>query len=60
MRREKTRGAYVIAAGGTGGHIFLGIALAREICGRRPEAEILFVGSRHGLEAKLVSPSVHP
>src|SRR5206468_262775 len=45
---------YVIAAGGTGGHIFPGIALAREIRARRPEAEILFVGSRHGLEAKLV------
>ncbi len=44
----------MIAAGGTGGHIFPGIALAREIRARRPEAEILFVGSRHGLEAKLV------
>ena len=60
MRREKTRGAYVIAAGGTGGHIFLGVALAREIRGRRPEAEILFVGSRHGLEAKLVSDAGFP
>jgi UDP-N-acetylglucosamine--N-acetylmuramyl-(pentapeptide) pyrophosphoryl-undecaprenol N-acetylglucosamine transferase len=45
---------YVIAAGGTGGHIFPGIALAREIRARRPEAGILFVGSRHGLETKLV------
>jgi UDP-N-acetylglucosamine--N-acetylmuramyl-(pentapeptide) pyrophosphoryl-undecaprenol N-acetylglucosamine transferase len=44
----------VIAAGGTGGHIFPGIALAREIRARRPDAEILFVGSRHGLEATLV------
>lgn len=44
----------MIAAGGTGGHIFPGIALAREIRLRRPEAEILFVGSRHGLEGRLV------
>ncbi len=47
-------GAYVIAAGGTGGHIFPGIALAREIRERRPEAEVLFVGSRRGLETRLV------
>ncbi|HEY6065068.1 MAG TPA: undecaprenyldiphospho-muramoylpentapeptide beta-N-acetylglucosaminyltransferase [Thermoanaerobaculia bacterium] len=54
MKRETTGSTYVIAAGGTGGHIFPGIALAREIRARRPQAEILFVGSRHGLEAKLV------
>lgn len=45
----------MIAAGGTGGHIFPGIALAREIRARRPQAPILFVGSRHGLESKLVA-----
>lgn len=44
----------MIAAGGTGGHVFPGIALAREIRARRPDAEVLFVGSRHGLESKLV------
>lgn len=54
MRREKNGGTYVIAAGGTGGHIFPGIALAREIQRRRPGAEILFVGTRRGLESKLV------
>lgn len=47
-------GVYVIAAGGTGGHIFPGIALAREIQRRRPGAEVLFVGTRRGLESKLV------
>jgi UDP-N-acetylglucosamine--N-acetylmuramyl-(pentapeptide) pyrophosphoryl-undecaprenol N-acetylglucosamine transferase len=50
----------VIAAGGTGGHIFPGIALAREIRARRPEAEILFVGSRNGLETKLVPQAGFP
>jgi UDP-N-acetylglucosamine--N-acetylmuramyl-(pentapeptide) pyrophosphoryl-undecaprenol N-acetylglucosamine transferase len=45
---------YVIAAGGTGGHIFPAIALAREIRARRPESEVVFVGARHGLESKLV------
>jgi UDP-N-acetylglucosamine--N-acetylmuramyl-(pentapeptide) pyrophosphoryl-undecaprenol N-acetylglucosamine transferase len=50
----------VIAAGGTGGHVFPGIALAREIRARRPEAEVLFVGSRHGLESRLVPQAGFP
>jgi UDP-N-acetylglucosamine--N-acetylmuramyl-(pentapeptide) pyrophosphoryl-undecaprenol N-acetylglucosamine transferase len=47
-------GAYVIAAGGTGGHVFPGIALAEELHRRRPEAKIVFVGTASGLENKLV------
>src|SRR5262245_484921 len=45
---------YVIAAGGTGGHIFPGIALAREILARRPGSRVVFVGTAAGLEARLV------
>ncbi|HEY7113288.1 MAG TPA: undecaprenyldiphospho-muramoylpentapeptide beta-N-acetylglucosaminyltransferase [Thermoanaerobaculia bacterium] len=45
---------YVIAAGGTGGHIFPGIALAREILARRPEARVVFVGASAGLETRLL------
>lgn len=44
----------MIAAGKTGGHIFPGIALAREIRARRPRARILFVGTPGGLETRLV------
>lgn len=44
-------GPYVLAGGGTGGHVFPAIAVAREIRRRRPEAPILFVGSRSGFEA---------
>lgn len=44
-------GAYVLAGGGTGGHVFPAIAVAREIRRRRPEAKILFVGTRGGFEA---------
>jgi len=47
-------GAYVIAAGGTGGHIFPGIALAREIRSRRPAVPIVFTGTGRGLERRLV------
>ncbi|MFA6548629.1 MAG: undecaprenyldiphospho-muramoylpentapeptide beta-N-acetylglucosaminyltransferase [Candidatus Margulisiibacteriota bacterium] len=43
-----------IAAGGTGGHIYPGIAVAQEIKSKDPSAVILFVGSREGLEKDLV------
>jgi UDP-N-acetylglucosamine--N-acetylmuramyl-(pentapeptide) pyrophosphoryl-undecaprenol N-acetylglucosamine transferase len=44
----------LIAAGGTGGHIYPGIAVAREVQRRDPEADILFVGTARGLETKIV------
>ena len=44
----------LIAAGGTGGHIFPGIAVAKEIMHRDPESEVLFVGTARGLEIKIV------
>ncbi len=54
MKVKDRLGAYVIAAGGTGGHIFPGVALAEEIRTRRPDAQIVFVGTTKGLETKLV------
>jgi UDP-N-acetylglucosamine--N-acetylmuramyl-(pentapeptide) pyrophosphoryl-undecaprenol N-acetylglucosamine transferase len=45
---------YIISGGGTGGHINPGIAIAREIKTREPDAEILFVGTENGLEGNLV------
>lgn len=44
----------IIAAGGTGGHIFPGVAMAREFKRRDPATEILFVGTARGLESKIV------
>ena len=44
----------IIAAGGTGGHIFPGVAIAREFRRREPTTEILFVGTARGLETKIV------
>lgn len=44
----------IIAGGGTGGHIYPGIAIAREFQRREPGAEILFVGTARGLESRIV------
>ena len=44
----------IIAGGGTGGHLFPGIAVAREIQRRHRGSSILFVGAEQGIEAKLV------
>jgi UDP-N-acetylglucosamine--N-acetylmuramyl-(pentapeptide) pyrophosphoryl-undecaprenol N-acetylglucosamine transferase len=44
----------LIAAGGTGGHIYPGIAVAQEIMRRDAESAVRFVGTARGLETKLV------
>src|SRR6516165_9099448 len=44
----------LIAAGGTGGHIYPGIAVAKEIIRRDPAAAVRFVGTARGLENRLV------
>jgi UDP-N-acetylglucosamine--N-acetylmuramyl-(pentapeptide) pyrophosphoryl-undecaprenol N-acetylglucosamine transferase len=44
----------LIAGGGTGGHLFPGIALAEEFTTRHPRNTVLFVGSKRGLEARVV------
>lgn len=44
----------LIAAGGTGGHIYPGIAVAKEIMRRDAEAKVKFVGTSGKIETKLV------
>ena len=44
----------LIAAGGTGGHIYPGIAVANEIMRRDPLSVVRFVGTVKGLETRLV------
>jgi len=44
----------VIAGGGTGGHLYPGIAVARELLARRPDAQISFAGTLRGIEARVV------
>ena len=44
----------LIAGGGTGGHLYPGIAVARELLARVPDATVTFVGTAAGIEARVV------
>ena len=44
----------VIAGGGTGGHLFPGIAIAEEFLKRDDQTRIVFIGTKKGIESKLL------
>ncbi|MFZ7134022.1 MAG: undecaprenyldiphospho-muramoylpentapeptide beta-N-acetylglucosaminyltransferase [Eubacteriales bacterium] len=50
----------LIAAGGTGGHIYPGIAIAKKIQKEHPEVQITFVGTHKGLEKDLIPKEGFP
>ena len=54
MSNSKTIYRFVFAAGGTGGHLYPAIAVAYSIKKIKPEAEILFIGTKHKLESRVV------
>ena len=47
----------VIAGGGTGGHLFPGLAVARALKARLPSAQISFAGTAAGIEARVIPAS---
>ncbi len=44
----------IIAGGGTGGHLFPGVAIAEEFRGRDRTNDVLFIGTQRGLEARVL------
>lgn len=40
----------LLTGGGTGGHLFPAIAAAEELCGRIPDAKVMFIGTRRKLD----------
>jgi UDP-N-acetylglucosamine--N-acetylmuramyl-(pentapeptide) pyrophosphoryl-undecaprenol N-acetylglucosamine transferase len=44
----------VVAGGGTGGHLYPGIAVARELLKRLPDTQVTFAGTERGIEAKVI------
>ncbi len=54
MSVSSSKYRFLFAGGGTGGHLFPAIAVAEKIKELKPEAEILFVGTRKKLEFREV------
>jgi UDP-N-acetylglucosamine--N-acetylmuramyl-(pentapeptide) pyrophosphoryl-undecaprenol N-acetylglucosamine transferase len=50
----------VIAGGGTGGHLFPALAVARAVKSEDSDANILFVGTDHGIEARIIPHTEFP
>ncbi len=50
----------IISGGGTGGHIYPALTIADQIKVLRPDAQILFVGTEHGMEKDLVPRAGYP
>lgn len=52
---SNSKPAFLIAGGGTGGHLFPGIAIARELEKRFEKTEIIFVVGRRKMEGEILS-----
>jgi UDP-N-acetylglucosamine--N-acetylmuramyl-(pentapeptide) pyrophosphoryl-undecaprenol N-acetylglucosamine transferase len=57
IENKKNRKKVFVAGGGTGGHLFPGMAIARALQKLDPEIEIAFVGTADGIEARVIPKS---
>jgi UDP-N-acetylglucosamine--N-acetylmuramyl-(pentapeptide) pyrophosphoryl-undecaprenol N-acetylglucosamine transferase len=61
VTEKKTRSLkLLIAGGGTGGHVFPALAVAREWISRGTERTVVFVGTKRGIESRLVPEAGFP
>jgi len=54
MSSARNKYKFLFAGGGTGGHLFPAVAVAEQIKEMRPDADILFVGTKEKIEGKVV------
>jgi len=54
MKTIETKYRFLFAGGGTGGHLFPAVAVAEQIKVLKPEAEVLFVGTKNKIEGKVI------
>lgn len=54
MSNLETRYRFLFAGGGTGGHLFPAVAVAEQIKELKPEADILFIGTKDKIDGRVV------
>jgi UDP-N-acetylglucosamine--N-acetylmuramyl-(pentapeptide) pyrophosphoryl-undecaprenol N-acetylglucosamine transferase len=57
---SKSHFRILITGGGTGGHVYPGIAIANQLKSLQPNVEIIFVGVKNRIEAKIVPKEGYP
>lgn len=60
MKKGKQHKSIVIAGGGTGGHLFPGITIAREFVDREPGNRVLFISTGNEIEKKALARAGFP
>ncbi len=50
----------ILAGGGTGGHLFPALAIAETLKANFPSSEVLFVGTKRGIESRLIPQTGFP
>jgi UDP-N-acetylglucosamine--N-acetylmuramyl-(pentapeptide) pyrophosphoryl-undecaprenol N-acetylglucosamine transferase len=58
--KAETAPRLMVVGGGTGGHVYPGVAIAEAWLERVPGGEVVFVGSQKGLEARVIPALGHP
>ena len=54
MSNVKNKYRFLFAGGGTGGHLFPAVAVAEHIREMKPEADILFIGTKDKIEGRVI------